>query len=323
MKVPENTQESTTTTGTGNITVSGATAGKRALSATLSAGDTFGYRIDDGGTNVEVGVGTLLTSTTFSRAVITSTNSDALVSFAAGTKTVTVVALGQNLVNPTNKAFGSVSGSQTLDYSASTVFSMTLTGDVTQVVSNPAPSGSITAITGLVTGDGTHVWTPPASGDWGPAGPPPLIASGQTLMITMYSVVGMSSYIGSWGGGVPIAVSIVIDLPGTVVTTGSPRVAFRVPSTLNGKKMVACAAHVTTASSSGLPTVMIHSVTNAVDMLTTALTIDATEKDSITAATAAVIDGSHNTVATGDEIAINVTTAGTGAKGLIVEMQFA
>jgi hypothetical protein len=57
-------------------------------------------------------------------------------------------------------------------------------------------------------------------------------------------------------------------------------------------------------------------------MLSTKLTIDASEKDSSTAATAAVIDTSHDDVATGDELRIDIDVAGTGAKGLMVEMQF-
>ncbi len=58
-------------------------------------------------------------------------------------------------------------------------------------------------------------------------------------------------------------------------------------------------------------------------MLSTALTIDASENDSSTAATPAVVDGSNNSVATGDSLRIDIDGAGTGAKGLIVELTFA
>jgi hypothetical protein len=57
-------------------------------------------------------------------------------------------------------------------------------------------------------------------------------------------------------------------------------------------------------------------------MLSTALTIDASETDSSTAAAAAVIDTVNDDVATGDQIRIDIDVAGTGAKGLMVEMQF-
>jgi hypothetical protein len=58
-------------------------------------------------------------------------------------------------------------------------------------------------------------------------------------------------------------------------------------------------------------------------MLSTAITIDATpDLDSKDATTPAVIDGANDDVATGDQLRIDVDVAGTGAKGLIVELQF-
>ena len=51
-------------------------------------------------------------------------------------------------------------------------------------------------------------------------------------------------------------------------------------------------------------------------MLTTNITIDASEFTSYTAATAPVIDSSNKDVATGDLVAVDIDAAGTGAKGL-------
>ena len=79
---------------------------------------------------------------------------------------------------------------------------------------------------------------------------------------------------------------------------------------------------VTTVSSSGLPTVQLRNITDSTDMLSTTLTIDATEFNSSTAATAAVINASFDDVVTADRIGINVTTAGTGAKGLQIDLTF-
>lgn len=114
----------------------------------------------------------------------------------------------------------------------------------------------------------------------------------------------------------------VTDPNGAVLTTGDGKAYFRVPSTLNGAVITAVAAHVTTVSSSGTPTIQIHNVTDTVDVLSTLITIDANEKDSSTAAAAAVINTSNDDVATGDELRIDVDVAGTGTKGLIVEIQF-
>jgi hypothetical protein len=50
-------------------------------------------------------------------------------------------------------------------------------------------------------------------------------------------------------------------------------------------------------------------------MLSTNITVDATEYTSYTAATAPVINTSYDDVATGDLIKIKCTVAGTGTKG--------
>jgi hypothetical protein len=115
---------------------------------------------------------------------------------------------------------------------------------------------------------------------------------------------------------------LVTDPNGSAITTGDGKAYFRVNSVLNGYNLVGVAAHVTTVSSVGIPTIQIANVTDTVDMLSTKLTIDATEKDSSTAATPAVIDATKDDVATGDELRIDIDVAGTGAKGLSVDLTF-
>lgn len=122
--------------------------------------------------------------------------------------------------------------------------------------------------------------------------------------------------------GIRVVSIQVTDPNGNALTVGDGKAYFRVPSVMNGWNLVAVAAHVTTVSSSGLPTVQIYNVTDTVDMLSTPITIDANEKDSKDATTAAVINSATDDVATGDELRIDVDVAGTGTKGLIVEMQF-
>ena len=79
-----------------------------------------------------------------------------------------------------------------------------------------------------------------------------------------------------------------------------------------------------TVSSSGAVNIQIRRVRSGspVDMLSTALTIDASEVDSSTAATAAVINTTNDDVATADQIFIDIDGAGIGAKGLLVELKF-
>lgn len=97
---------------------------------------------------------------------------------------------------------------------------------------------------------------------------------------------------------------------------------FRVPSTLNGRSLVAVAAAVITASSSGAVVVQIYNATDAANVLSTPLSIDQGENDSATAATPAVINPAQAVVQTGDMLRVDVTAAGAGTKGLIVELQF-
>jgi hypothetical protein len=93
---------------------------------------------------------------------------------------------------------------------------------------------------------------------------------------------------------------------------------------LNGKTLSAVAMAVTTASSSGIPTFNIFNLRGSFNMLSTALTIDANETDSSTAATAAVIDtaSSHNIVNTADQLRIDCSVAGTGTLGVMIELTF-
>ena len=81
-------------------------------------------------------------------------------------------------------------------------------------------------------------------------------------------------------------------------------------------------ASVTTVSSSGLPSIAIYNLTDSQDILSTNITIDATENTSYTATTAPVINTSYDDVATGDIIRVDIDGAGTGAKGLSVILTF-
>lgn len=83
-------KETTTTTGTGTITLAGAVSGFQSFAAIGDGNETF-YTIAGGG-EWEVGIGTYTSSgTTLSRdTVLDSSNSGSLVNFSAGTKDVFV-----------------------------------------------------------------------------------------------------------------------------------------------------------------------------------------------------------------------------------------
>jgi hypothetical protein len=120
-----------------------------------------------------------------------------------------------------------------------------------------------------------------------------------------------------------VQILVFDDSLNVAVSDGAGDVFFRVPSTMNGMDLIAVAATVQTAGTTGTTDVQIHNVTQAADMLSTKITIDSAETDSSTAATPAVIDAANDDVATGDVLRIDVDAVSTTApKGLLVELQF-
>ena len=102
----------------------------------------------------------------------------------------------------------------------------------------------------------------------------------------------------------------------TSITTGTAKITFRAPFAMTLTQIPR--ASLTVVSSSGIPEVDINK--NGVSIFSTRLTIDANEKTSTTAATAAVL--STTTFADDDEITMDVDVAGTGAKGLKVTLYY-
>ena len=107
----------------------------------------------------------------------------------------------------------------------------------------------------------------------------------------------------------------------TAITTGDGQLVFMIPPELDGAMLVRAEAFVSTASSSGAPAIQVRNITQSLDVLSTAITIDANEKTSLTAATKPVIKPTV-IFRSGDLIAIDIDTAGTGAKGLGVQLSF-
>ena len=89
MLYADRTQETSTTTGTGTVTLAGAVTGFQSFTSAFQDQDRVAYRIDDG-TNWETGIGVFTASgTTLTREyVLESSNAGALVNFPAGTKLV-------------------------------------------------------------------------------------------------------------------------------------------------------------------------------------------------------------------------------------------
>jgi hypothetical protein len=105
------------------------------------------------------------------------------------------------------------------------------------------------------------------------------------------------------------------------VTTGDGKFVFACSEDMDRTALRTVEMYVTTVSSLGIVQVQLRNVTQAVDMLITRVQIDQGEKNSKDASTAYVIGDAD--VAWGDELAIDVDAAGTGARGLGVILEFA
>lgn len=112
-------KETTTTTGTGDVTLAGASTGYAAFSSVLSTGNTTYYCIaDQGGSNWEVGLGTFTSPSTLARTTVySSSNSNTLVTFTTGTKDVFITQVANAAPNSIGIS-GSTSGVITINTSA-------------------------------------------------------------------------------------------------------------------------------------------------------------------------------------------------------------
>lgn len=121
----------------------------------------------------------------------------------------------------------------------------------------------------------------------------------------------------------PTSISIQVFGGTTDVSTGDGKFYFTAPPEVNGMVISAVHARVVTAGTTGTSDIQIHNVTDAVDVLSTKLTIDTGETGSDTAATPAVINTSNDDVATNDLFRIDVDAVSTTPpKGLVVRITF-
>jgi hypothetical protein len=106
---------------------------------------------------------------------------------------------------------------------------------------------------------------------------------------------------------------VAVSDEATAITTGVAKVTFRTRAAMTLSEV---RSSLSAASSSGLVTVDVK--VNGTSIFTTTLSIDATEKTSTTAASPAVKTGATIAIADDAEITIDITAAGTAAKGLKV-----
>jgi len=117
----------------------------------------------------------------------------------------------------------------------------------------------------------------------------------------------------------------------TLDGAGNTKAFFRVPSRLDGSKLVGVSATLGNAlSSSGLPSIQITrsrfetpgGSRSLTELLSTKITIDVNEWSSVSAVTPAVIDTSEDVLLTDDILYANLDLTGTGAAGMYVTFEF-
>ena len=220
-------QETTTTGGTGTITLGGAVTGYRTFAAAFSVNDILYYTIDNGAGEWEVGSGTLTTTGTLSRdSVLESSNSNALVNFSSGTKRVFCSAPTKVLLpNETGNAGKLLTTDGVTPSWTTTLNGMTI-GNTT------AGSGAFTTLSASSTVSGTgfstYLASPPAIG--GTAA-----AAGAFTTLSASSTVsgtGFSTYLASPPaiGGTTASTGRFTTIQSTIATGTAP---FTVASTTN------------------------------------------------------------------------------------------
>ena len=209
-------QETTTTGGTGTLTLAGAVTGYLTFASGFSTGASLFYTIDNGVGEWEIGIGTLVTTGTLSRVtVIASSNGGALVNFGSGTKRVFCSAPTRSLVPDQDSKSGYVLTTDGTDPSWTQTLNGITIGNLT------AAGGAFTTLSASSTVSGTgfstYLASPPAIGGTTPA-------AGAFTTLSASSTVsgtGFSTYLASPPaiGGTAAAAGAFTTLSASSTTT--------------------------------------------------------------------------------------------------------
>ena len=109
---------------------------------------------------------------------------------------------------------------------------------------------------------------------------------------------------------------VCVDFATNLTVQASGVFWFHVPSTLNGFNIVDVHAEVITVATGSTNIIDLYNVTQSGDILSTNLTIDASESGSDTAAAAAVIDTGQDDLQTNDVIRVDIDQIGSSNPGV-------
>lgn len=177
-KLADRVLQTTTTAGTGTLTLAGAVTGYRGFNAAFANADVVFYSIDNGLGEWEVGYGTVGTGTLSRDTVLDSSNSGSLVVFSAGLKQVWCdapsVSLLPDQTGNTGKVLttnGSVPSWSTQYTGTVTAVSVTSANGLAGTSSGGAtPALTLsTTVTGVLKGNGTAISAAVSGTDYAPA----------------------------------------------------------------------------------------------------------------------------------------------------------
>jgi hypothetical protein len=149
--IADRVRETSTTTGTGTLTLDGAVTGFRTFGSAIGSGNTCYYTITLGA-DWEVGLGTVGTGTLARTTVLKSSNSNSAVNFGAGTKDVFVTYTAEKSVH--KDASGNVNALGTI---SSGVWNGT-------EITVPYGGTGVASLTGIVKGNGQSAFSAAVAG---------------------------------------------------------------------------------------------------------------------------------------------------------------